>query len=313
MRNSLGASGALAVVMLVGAASVAVAQAATLPPTEAQAKARLDTSPRHGEWVTVDAGSGDKVDAWVVYPERADRAPVVLVVHEIFGLSDWVRATADQLAAEGYIAVAPDLISGKAPGGQGSRAVGPDDARALIARLDPEEVTRRLNAVEAWATSQPAALPRFGVIGFCWGGGVSFGYAATQPALGASVVYYGTPPTDQAMAQIKAPVLAFYGGSDARVTMTAAPTAQTMKKLGKSFDYAVYDGAGHAFARAQDGMSGANRKAIQQAWPRTLAFLKKNLDSGMSRAAPGPSELQRAVFAMRCWCDGGDSPAIAMR
>jgi len=299
--------------VLLVAATAAVGQAVVLPPTEADSRARLESSPRHGEWVTIEAGGGDTVDAWVVYPERSDRAPVVLVVHEIFGLSDWVRATTDQLAAEGYIAVAPDLISGKAPGGKGSRAVGPDEARALIASLDPAQIVRRLDAVETWATSQPAALPRFAVIGFCWGGGVSFAYAAAQPRLSAAVVYYGTPPSASAMARIKAPVLAFYGGNDARVTMTAGPTAEAMKKLGKSFDYAVYDGAGHAFARAQDGMAGANRKAIEQAWPRTLAFLKKSFETGASRGDRGPGELRRAVLAMRCTCADGDGAAIVMR
>ena len=126
--------------------------------------------------------AGDKLTAWVVYPERSDKAPVVLVVHEIFGLSDWVRSVADQLAAEGFIAIAPDLLSGKAPGGKGSQGLSPDDARRLIAGLDPAEVTRRLNAAALYATSLPAALPKFAVIGFCWGGGVSFSYASSSPA-----------------------------------------------------------------------------------------------------------------------------------
>jgi carboxymethylenebutenolidase len=125
-------------------AAAAFGQSAGLPPTEAEAKAQLESSPRHGEWVTVDAGGGDKADAWVVYPERSDRAPIVLVVHEIFGFSDWVRAVADQLAAEGFIPIALDLICGKAPGGKGSRAVGPDDVRAPIYGLDPGEIVSRL-------------------------------------------------------------------------------------------------------------------------------------------------------------------------
>ncbi len=292
------------------AAGVAVGQAAGLPPAEADAKSRLDSSPRHGEWVTVDAGGGDKVDAWVVYPERSDRAPVVLVVHENLGLSDWARAATDQLAAEGFIAVAPDLLSGKAPGGQGSRAVGPDDARALIARLDPGEIMRRLDAVEAYATALPAALPKFAVLGFCWGGGVSFAYATGQPGLSAAVVFYGTPPKADALARIKAPVLAFYGGSDARVTSTAVPTAQEMKRLGKSFEYAVYDGASHAFARLQNGQAGANRKAIQQAWPKAVEFLKKSFQDGVSLWSPGPAPVDLKAVASRialaCTCDGGD-------
>jgi carboxymethylenebutenolidase len=273
---------ALPVLCLLAIVSPAFGQSAGLPPAGDGAKARLESSPRHGEWVTVDVGGGDKVDAFVVYPERPDKAPVVLVVHENMGLSDWVRSVADQLAAEGFIAVAPDLISGKAPGGKGSRGVSPDDARTLIYALDPAEVTRRLNAVAKYATSLPAALPKFAVAGFCWGGGVSFAYAAEQPGLSAAVVFYGTPPNTQALARIKAPVLGLYGGSDARVDATIPPAADEMKRLGKPFEYTMYDGASHAFMRAQDGQAGANLKAAQQAWPRVVAFLKKNFESSVS-------------------------------
>jgi carboxymethylenebutenolidase len=264
-------------------------QSAGLPPAEADAKARLDSSPRHGEWVTVDAGGGDKVDAWVVYPERADKAPVVLVVHEIFGLSDWVRAAADQLAAEGFIAIAPDLLSGKAP--NGSRGLDPDDARALIAKLDSTEIFRRLNAVARYATSLPAALPRFAVMGFCWGGTASFAYAAEQQGLSAAVIFYGTPPATQALSRITAPVLGLYGGNDMRVDATIPPAAAELKRLRKSFDYTMFPGAGHAFMRAQSGQAGANLLAAQKAWPLAISFLKKNLESGTSRVSPVDVEI----------------------
>jgi len=303
----------LPVIFVLAIAAAAFGQAAGLPPAEAAAMQRLESSPRHGEWVIVDAGGGDTVDAFVVYPERSDRAPVVLVIHEIFGLSDWVRATTDQLAAEGFIAVAPDLISGKAPGGKGSRAVSADEARSLIAGLDPAEIMRRLDAVAKYATTLPAALPRFGVVGFCWGGGVSFSYAAEQPGLSAAVVCYGTPPAAQALGRIKAPVLGLYGGSDARVDMTIPPAAQEMKRLGKSFDYTMFEGAGHAFFRVQDGQSGANLKATQQAWPRMVQFLKKNLESGVSLSGDR-AELLQAVMSLKCVCgdarDSSDRTAI---
>jgi carboxymethylenebutenolidase len=296
-------------VLLVGAA--AFGQAAGLPPAEAAAMQRLDSSPRHGEWVTVDAGGGDKVDLWVVYPERADKAPVVLVVHENVGLSDWARATADQVAAEGFIAVAPDLLSGKAPGGKGSRAVDADGARALISALDSAEVLRRLDAAARYATALPAALPRYGVIGFCWGGGVSFSYAAAQSGLSAAVVCYGVPPAKEALARIKAPVLGLYGGSDARVDMLIPPAAEEMKRLGKSFDYTMFEGAGHAFFRAQDGMSGANLKAAQQGWPRAVAFLKKNLETGVSMKDGNRAEMLAAVQGLKCVC-GDDRRAASV-
>jgi carboxymethylenebutenolidase len=266
-------------------------QSAGLPPAEADSKARLVSSPRHGEWTTVAAGHGDKVDAWVVYPERADKAPVVLVVHEIFSLTDWVRAATDQLAAEGFIAIAADLLSGKAPGGKGSSAADPDAARALIAGLDPAEIVRRLNAVARFAIALPAALPRFAVVGFCWGGGVSFAYAAQQPGLSAAVVFYGTPPASPALSRIQAPVLGLFGGNDERVDATVPSAAAEMKRLGKPFEYGMFSGAGHAFMRVQSAEAGANLKAAQQGWPMAVSFLKKSLQSGTSRLSPAYVEM----------------------
>jgi len=282
MRRS-GAFAALLISMtLLGTAGLGFGQAVGLPPAEAGAKDRLLTSPRHGEWVHVSAGAGDSVDAWVVYPERPDKAPVVLVIHEIFGLSDWIRSVTDQLAAEGFIAIAPDLLTGKAPGGKGSSAVDSDAARQLISELQGPEIVRRLNAVAAYGAALPAATGQYAVVGFCWGGGISFSYATQQPALKAAVVCYGTPPDEQGMGRIKAPVLGLYGGSDARVTSTVTAAEALMKKLGKRYEYEIFEGAGHAFFRAQDGQSGANLKATQKGWPRMVQFLKQSFGTGVS-------------------------------
>ena len=236
---------------------------ATLPPTEANALKTIESSPRHGEWVTVDAGSGDKVDLWVVYPERSDKAPVVLVVHEIFGLNDWARAVADNLAAQGFLAVAPDFLSGKGPGGKGSASMTVDQARGINGSLDQAEVFRRLDAAARYATALPAATTNFGVVGFCWGGGISFGYATNQPALKAAAVYYGTSPSTEALAKIQAPVIGLYGGNDARVNMTVGPAREEMERLGKTYEVNTYEGAGHGFLRQLDGQGGANLEAAQ--------------------------------------------------
>jgi carboxymethylenebutenolidase len=261
--------------LLAGAAPAAAAQA--LPPGEDSAVARLNASPRHGEWVKYDAGGGDSVSAWVVYPERRDKAPVVVVIHEIFGLTDWIRAVADQLAAEGFIAIAPDLLSGKGPNGGGTSSVDRQGATALIRDLKPDEITRRLHAAAAYATALPAARTEAATIGFCWGGSTSFAVATTWPDLKGAVVYYGTPPAADAMARIRAPVLGFYGGDDARVTSTVEPTRQQMTQLGREFEPSIFDGAGHGFLRDQAGRNGANRRAAQAAWPRTLEFLRRVL------------------------------------
>jgi carboxymethylenebutenolidase len=251
----------------------------SLPASEQQAKAALEKSPRHGEWVDVKLPSGGTpIRTWVVYPERKDKAGVVIVIHEIYGLTDWIRAVADQLAREGFIAVAPDLISGLGPSGGGTESVANrDDVVKLVRGLTPEDATARLNAVRNYAIKLPAANGKSATIGFCWGGARSFAYAAAQPALNAAVVYYGTSPEAADLAKIKTPVLGLYGADDARVNATIPPAEAEMKKLGKIYLPHIYEGAGHGFLRAQEGRDGANLKATQQAWPRTVAFLRERL------------------------------------
>jgi carboxymethylenebutenolidase len=250
-----------------------------LPPSEAQAKAALDKSPRHGEYVDIKLpGGGTPIRTWIVYPERKDKAGVVILVHEIYGLSDWLRGVADQLAKEGFIAVAPDLISGLGPNGGGTEsAASRDDVVKLVRQLTPAMTIARLDAVRDYAVKLPSANGKSATIGFCWGGGQSFAYAVHQPSLAAAVVYYGTPPETADLPKIKAPVLGLYGGDDARIATTVGPTETEMKKLGKTYEPHVYDGAGHGFLRAQEDRGGANLKATQNAWPRTVAFLRDHL------------------------------------
>jgi len=262
------------------AARAAEAPDAALPAGAEAAKAALESSPRHGEYADVaHPGGGKPIRTWIVYPERKDKAPVVIVIHEILGLTEWIRGVADRLAADGFVAVAPDLLSGLGPGGGGTESMaGRDEVTAAVRALAPEEVVARLNAVRAHALALPAASGKSATVGFCWGGASSFAYAAAQPALDAAVVYYGTPPPVDALAKVGAPVLGLYGGDDARVTATVAETAAEMKKLGKTYDTHVYEGAGHGFLRQQDGREGANLKATRQAWPAMLAFLRQHLD-----------------------------------
>jgi carboxymethylenebutenolidase len=259
--------------------TAAATRDANLPPSEDQAKAALDKSPRHGEYIDVKMPSGGTpIRTWISYPERKDKAGVVIVIQEVFGLTDWLRSVADQLAKEGFIAVAPDMISGMGPNGGGTDSVASrDDAVKLVRGLTPEETNRRLDAVRAWALALPAANGKIATVGFCWGGGTSFAYAAVQPKLDAAVVYYGTSPDAAALAKIQAPVEGFYGGDDARVDATVPPAESEMKRLGKTYRPHVFDGAGHGFLRDQAGRDGANMKATQQAWPATVAFLSERL------------------------------------
>ena len=262
------------------AAAQGGAGSGAIPPGEQDAKAALNKSPRHGEWADVTVpGSQAPLRTYVVFPERKDNAPVVIVIHEIFGLTDWIRSVADQLAADGFIAVAPDLLSGRGPGGGGTDSIGSrDDVTKLVRGLKPDEVVKGLNAVREYGMKLPAANGRTATIGFCWGGAMSFHYATAQPGLNAAVVYYGTSPSDaSAFEKISAPVLGLYGGDVQRVNATIKPASDEMKKLNKAYEPHVFDGAGHGFLRAQAGRE-ANLKAAQQAWPLTVQFLRKNTE-----------------------------------
>ena len=268
---------ATALVALAPTAMSDAAHAQTLPAGADDAVQRLNDSPRHGEWIEYDAGGGDMVRAWVTYPERGGPAPVVVVIHEIFGLTDWIRAVADQLSADGFIAIAPDLLSGHGPGGSGT----PDDqqaAVALIRELDRADVNRRLRAAASYATGLPAATERVGVVGFCWGGSSSFLFAVDYGDLDAAVVYYGGSP-DGGYESIRAPVLGLYGGNDNRVNATIPRAEEAMSDPPQSFEPHIFEGAGHGFLRAQSGQDGANLRATQQAWPLTVTFFREHLGS----------------------------------
>lgn len=250
-----------------------------LPPGEEQATAALSSSPRHGEFIEIPYESGKTpITSWIVYPERKDKAPVVIVIFEIYGVSDWIRSVADQLAREGFIAVAPDLISGFGPGGGGTSSVSTRDSVVqMIRNLNPEESYKRLRAVRSYATGLPAANGKSATVGYCWGGSRSFGFACVEPELNVAVVYYGTSPDSTELTKLGAPVLGLYGADDARVNATIEPAAAHVKRLGKTYEYEIYEGAGHGFLRAQSGRDGANLRATQQAWPRTISFLRTHL------------------------------------
>jgi carboxymethylenebutenolidase len=251
----------------------------SIAPADEHVNTALSKSPRHHEWADVKvAGSARTIRTFVVYPERKDKAPVVIVIHENTGLTDWARAVADQLAEDGFIALAPDLLSGKGPGGGNTDAIpNRDEATKAIRALTDEETMAALDGVRDYGLKLPAANGKVGTVGFCWGGARSFAYAVHQPALNAAVVYYGTAPEPARLASLKAPVLGLYGGDDARVNATIEPTTVELKKLTKSYEPVIFDGAGHGFLRAQGGREGANLRASQKAWPRTVAFFREHL------------------------------------
>src|SRR6266446_4246001 len=230
------------------------------------ARERIAKSPRHSEWVTVKH-DGRNVETLVVYPESKDKRPVVLVIHEIFGLSDWAQELADEVAAAGYIAVAPDLLSGMGSNGGRTKDFPAGAVTEAVSKLNPDQVTTDLNATADYGKKLPASNGKLYVAGFCWGGGQTFRFATNRGDLSAAFVFYGPPPERDAMARIAAPVYGFYAGDDARIGATLPDAIQNMKAAGKTFDPVTYEGAGHGFMRAGEAPDAneANRKARTEA------------------------------------------------
>jgi len=240
------------------------------------ARQRLDKSTRHGEWVTVKH-DGRSVETFVAYPESPRKTPVVVVIHEIFGMSDWVQLVSDELAEAGYIAVAPDLLSGMGPNGGGTKSFGSGEVGQAIGKLSPDQITADLNAVADYGKKLPASNGKIYVAGFCWGGGQSFRFATNRSDLSAAFVFYGPPPAKDAIAKITAPVYGFYAGNDARIDATIPDAKEAMAAAGKKYDPVVYDGAGHGFMRGGDQPDGrpGDKKARDEAWVRLKKLLQQ--------------------------------------
>lgn len=240
------------------------------------AKEKLAKSSRHQEWVTVKH-DGRSVETFVVYPESKDKRPVVLIIHEIFGMSDWVQDLADQVAEAGYIAVAPDLLSGMGPNGGRSSSFEQGKTNEAVSKLNPDQVTADLNAAADYGLKLPGSNGKLFVGGFCWGGGQTFRFATSRGDLAAAFVFYGPPPEKDAMARIKAPVYGFFAGNDARIGAMIPDAITNMKAAGKTFEPVTYDGAGHGFMRAGEApdANDANKKARADSWERWKSLMAK--------------------------------------
>jgi carboxymethylenebutenolidase len=263
---------------------------AEVSETQDWAKQRLAKSPRHQEWIKVKNGNRE-VNSFIVYPEVKSNATAVIVIHEIFGMTDWVQSVADQLAEAGYIAIAPDLLSGMGPNGGGTSTFTERNAIGQAIRdLPPEQITTDLNAVATYVSKVTGANGKVVVAGFCWGGGQTFRYATNNPNIKAAFVFYGGTPTSTAegpekglidkagLGRINAPVYGFYAGNDARINAALPKTIEAMKDLGKTYDPVTYEGAGHGFMRAGEDPANtvaANKKARDEAWTRWKDLLKK--------------------------------------
>lgn len=241
------------------------------------AKARLNASPRHLEWVTIKRGARS-LEAFVAYPEVKTKAPVVIVIHEIMGLTDWVMSVADQLAARGCIAIAPDLLSGHGPNGGRTRDFADvGQVREAISKLDPKAITADLDAVANYGLKLPASNGKLAVAGFCWGGTQSFQFATHRNDLRVAFVFYGSAPTElDALKRITCPVYGFYASNDSRINATLPETEKNMRAAGKKFAPVMYEGAGHGFMRAGEApdATSENVKARAAAWKRWADLLR---------------------------------------
>ena len=250
----------------------------TALPAQDWAKSRLEKSPRHMEWVKIKY-DGREVNCFVAYPEVKDKAAAVIVIHEIFGLTDWVRGVTDQLAEAGYIAIAPDFLSGSATNGGGTAELGGGDAvRKAISSLKPEQITADLNAAVDYAAKLPACNGKVAVCGFCWGGTQTFRFATNNKNIKAGFAFYGSgPENEDDIARIACPVYGFYGENDNRINATILKSTELMKKAGKTYEPVIYEGAGHGFMRAGEApdANAANKKARDEAWTRVKDVLKK--------------------------------------
>ena len=240
------------------------------------ADSRLESSPRHHEWVKIETQAGRPVRAYVAYPQVNKSVPGIVVIHENRGLNDWARSVADQVAEAGYVAIAPDLLSGTGPEGGGTESyVSSDAAREGIYALALQQVLDDLDATVAYARQLEATTENVAVAGFCWGGGQTFRYAGHNSDITAAFVFYGKAPELEAMQGTTTPIYGFYGGNDHRITAAVADVQNMMRELGKTYEPVVYDGAGHGFMRSGEASDAdpANKKARMQAWERWKELL----------------------------------------
>jgi carboxymethylenebutenolidase len=246
---------------------------------DSDAAERMEDSPRHGEWVQIPAGEGRTVRSFVAYPEASEDATAVIVIHENRGLTDWVRSFADELAEAGYLAIAPDLLSGfDAEHAHTDEFESSDAAREAIYALDQEQVTADLRAVREYAANLPASNGKVAVAGFCWGGSQTFRFATSADDIEAAFVFYGTGPDDpERIATISVPVYGFYGADDQRVNATIPTSEELMEAAGKTYEPVIYDGAGHAFMRqgSEEDAPAEVKKARDDAWARMVDLLSK--------------------------------------
>lgn len=239
-------------------------------------KDELENSPRHGEWVKISSGDDREINAFIVFPEVKEPATSIIVIHEIFGLTDWIRLVADRLAADGFVAICPDLLSGMGPDGGGTESFeSGDDVRRTIHNLTPDRVKTDLDAVQKYLRDLPSTNEKVAVSGFCWGGGKTFSYAVQSDEIAAAFVFYGSAPDVEDIPNISTPVYGFYGENDNRINATIERTKAAADAAEVKYEPVIYEDVGHGFLR-RGMMEDANdmqKAAVKSAWERWVKIL----------------------------------------
>jgi len=228
--------------------------------------------PVNTQTVSYPSGS-ETVSGYLALPDGGGKHPAIIVIHEYWGLNDWVKEEAQKFAAQGYVVLAVDLYRGKV-------AATPDEAHELMRGVPEDRAARDLEAAFGYLAARPDVnANKIAVVGWCMGGGYSIRFAVYEPKLAACIVNYGPLPTDPAnIAKINAPVMGNFGADDRGITPASVQTFEAaMKSAGKSVDIKEYDGAGHAFENPNN-KDGYRPTATADAWARMTAFLKKTLE-----------------------------------
>ncbi|MEZ5926326.1 MAG: dienelactone hydrolase family protein [Hyphomicrobiaceae bacterium] len=257
--------------LLAGGAAAASALLGVLANDYARAALVAEDDPRLATASQAYSSLDGDVRAYLVWSKEGAKRPAVIVIHENRGLNPHIKDVARRIALEGFIAIAPDVLTK-----EGGTPEDEDKARDLIGKLDAKAAIVRLVGAVDFARSIPESTGKTGAVGFCWGGGMVNQLAAHAEHLDAGVAYYGRQLSADRVPDIKAKLMLHYAGKDERINAGIADYETALKAAGKSYELHMYEGAQHAFNNDTNAAR-YDKAAAELAWGRTVTFLKNNL------------------------------------
>jgi carboxymethylenebutenolidase len=256
---------------LTGSTAAAIALVPLLEANQARAAQVSPDDPRLETGRATYAGATGDIKAYTARPKGAGKLPAVIVIHENRGLNPHIEDVTRRIALEGFLVLAPDLLSPA-----GGTPENEDAARDMIGKLDGQQTVKNLVSAVTFLEKHANGNGKVGVVGFCWGGGMVCNLAVNAPDLDAGVVYYGPQPKAPDVEKIKAPLLLQYAGQDARINEGIPAFEEALKKANKPYTIYIYEGAQHAFNN-DTSEARYHKSAAEQAWARTIAFFKEHL------------------------------------